>query len=88
MIPKIGPLSESNNETKPKIYLFNDLSDLENAMLNWLGDNINDIYGDSEKLYILTILLPDTFPTKHIAFEATTEYNIPTKYISDISILE
>lgn len=57
----IGPLSKLNNETEKRIYLFTDYSSMENAMMNWLGDNLNEIYGDDKVYSYLEIKLPNEF---------------------------
>ena len=42
LVPQIGLNSETAGEKVPGIYLFKDLGAVENALLNWLGDEFED----------------------------------------------
>lgn len=54
LIPQIGPRSEMIGESIPAIYLFKDKLDVEDAVLNWLGDLVDE----DESLSILKVKLP------------------------------
>lgn len=54
LIPQIGPRSEFIGETIPAIYLFKDILDAEDAIMNWLGDLVDE----DVSLSILKVLLP------------------------------
>lgn len=84
LIPKIGKLAQSCNETKERIYLFADKNSLENAINNWLIDSLEEIYGDNITIYILEITLPDSFPiynNKNIAYEVYAHDRISPSFI-------
>lgn len=66
LIPTIGERSKLL-ETIPKVYLFPSKENLETALLNWLGEEFEDL---QEDLIILEIDLSDTIYQKE-AFELT-----------------
>ena len=51
LIPKIGELSKLIDETQKRIYLFPNIEDMENALYNWLGETINDLYGEDNSIW-------------------------------------
>lgn len=63
------------------LYAFNDLVSLEDALVNWLGDEFNE----EQTLAILRIDLPegefDVSQTEHAGFEFKIKEDIPPKYI-------
>ena len=65
LIPKIGTLSTIAGESKPRIYLFKNLEDVEHALENWLGDYISD----DEQLALLKISLPKEMRPRKEGFE-------------------
>lgn len=42
LIPRIGPRSKKAGEPGPAVYLFHDRDDMEDALDNWLGEEIGD----------------------------------------------
>lgn len=80
--PRIGPRSLAANEPEPKIYLFRRKDDMENAVMNWLGE----LFDDSAELVALKIQMPVGF-AKWLAFNIDTPYEltydkiIPAKWI-------
>ncbi len=42
LLPKIGPRSASIGESIPGVYLFSDKASCEQALMNWLGDCLED----------------------------------------------
>lgn len=83
LLPKIGELSRLCDEKEKRIYLFPSLNDMETALGNWLGIELNDLYGESTECCSLKITLPNDFPIA----EGETEYEcysyvpIDKKYI-------
>lgn len=77
----IGRLSQSAGEIKNRIYMFKDKTDVEDALMNWLGDEFPD-----ERLAVLKITLPKSFKGIKQHEFANWEYvsykPIPAKYIS------
>lgn len=43
LIPRIGAKSKKVNEPVKRIYLFDSIDECENALMNWLGDEYEDI---------------------------------------------
>jgi hypothetical protein len=67
-------------EDKPANYMFYDLADAEDALMNWLGDELDE----TEDLALLEITLPENFPVYHDStanYEYYTTKNIPPEYI-------
>lgn len=86
LIPKIGPLSKLNNENIPRIYLFSDYNSMEDAMMNWLGDNLENIYGENKTYSYLEIKLPNDFDLieNNADYEVCTSERIPPDYIKHL----
>lgn len=87
LLPMIGERSIECNEHQKAIYLFHSISDMDNALLNWLGECFPDDIG----LAILQIDIPDEFPivTEKDSngddfFESICLEPIPVDYISAI----
>lgn len=57
LIPKIGARSKKLKEPKG-VFLFTSLSDAENAVMNWLGDE----FGEDTALSCLKITSTQSFP--------------------------
>lgn len=75
----IGERSAKMSEDEG-IFLFGSWDDLENAVMNWLGDEFEE-----DSLIAIKIKLPLSFPIKHnanAAFEYITKKNIPPEYIA------
>lgn len=79
LIPQIGELSSKLGETKKRIYLFSSISDMNNALMNWLGIE----YGDDIELSSLIISLPDDFEIidGEVEYEKYSYNIIEPKYI-------
>lgn len=86
LLPMMGERSIDCNEHQKAIYLFRSITDMDNALLNWLGECFEDI-----DLVILQIDVPDGFPitTEKDSngdefFESVCLEPIPVDYISAI----
>lgn len=87
LIPQIGPLSEMADEKIPRIYFFNDLATVEDAVMNWLGNHLEDVYGEDTELTLITLNIPDNISLVRYFispsdFEITSQACIPAKYIT------
>lgn len=60
LVPQIGKRSKEIGEVQARIYLFSKFEEMENALMNWLGE----AFEESEELGILQIDLPNDFPIK------------------------
>lgn len=85
--PQIGERSKQCGEETKAIYLFHSLEDVDNALLNWLGE----CFPEDIDLAILQIDVPDGFPiiTEKDSngddfFESVCLEPIPVDYISAI----
>lgn len=56
LVPQLGPRSLIVNETVPAIFCFTDLDEVENALMNWLGD----YFDVDEPLALLRVTLDDS----------------------------
>jgi hypothetical protein len=54
LVPDIGLHSENMGETTPAVYLFPSFEAIENALSNWLGEQLEDI----EKVILLKVVIP------------------------------
>lgn len=83
LIPKLGLLSKCANELVERIYLFNNVEDMNNALANWFGEALEDFFGESEEFISLKIELPDNFLIQKTDIYESYSYDIiPSKYIS------
>ena len=84
LYPKIGDLSKLCDETENKIYLFPSIDDMENALMNWLGENLIELYGEDEPCCSLKITVPDNFPIVEgdVDYEVYSYHHIDKKYIT------
>ena len=76
--PRIGERSLSAGEKTPAVFLFANKDDLEQALLNWLGEMFED-----EELVILEIQLPLGYKQFLVKseYEITCSVTIPPRYI-------
>lgn len=78
LIPQTGDRSAKLNDAQG-IYLFKTMDDVENALMNWLGDELDE----DEPITIFQVVIPE--PSKLLNTNAEYElvYNgiIPPKYI-------
>jgi hypothetical protein len=56
LLPQIGPRSLIVNETVPAVFCFTNLDEVENAVMNWLGD----YFDVEEPLALLRVMLDDS----------------------------
>lgn len=86
LLPKVGERSMQARESKPAVYLFPSIEDMEDALMNWLGDLFIDFYGENTPLAVLEVNLPLGFPIKkgEVEYESISEVTIPPIYISFI----
>lgn len=84
LIPQIGTLSQAANETINRIYLFPTIDDMNTALSSWLGETIDNIFGETTECCSLQINLPDNFPViqEDVPYEAYSYIPIPPEYIS------
>lgn len=85
LVPAVGSRSENARETEPGIYLFGTVEDMENAMMNWLGDET-----DGTDPWLLHVRLPDGFANAHVrqnAFEYVCRERIPPDWITPVKPL-
>lgn len=87
LIAQIGDRSQEAKEDADAVFLFPNKEDMDNALLNWLGE----AFEEEDELIILQIDLPADFPVKRDAdsngelmYEAYSYKNIPPEYISAI----
>lgn len=59
--PRVGKFSEIAEEGAPFIFLFNSIEEMDNALMNWLGEEIDEHYGEDEVLACLEITFPVGF---------------------------
>lgn len=55
LIPKIGKLSKEYGEKEKRIYFFLSKEEAENALSNWLGEAIEEHYGDDVECVMLKV---------------------------------
>lgn len=84
LIPQIGYLSALFGEPIPRIYLFKTKNDMETALSSWLGEELNERYGEDYPCCSLKITLPDEFPVEQdkCGYEIHVYQTIPPKYIT------
>jgi len=79
LIPQIGERSE-RMEHESGIFLFDSYNSVENAMMNWLGEELEDT---EEDIVLLAVKLPDDFPLKkEVEWEYVSTQTIPPSCIS------
>lgn len=84
LLPKIGERSREIGEREEAVYLFPTIEDMEEALMNWLGDWYTDSYGENIPLGILEINLPKDFEILDsiVEYEKISKKTIPPQYIS------
>ena len=86
--PNIGPLSKLYGETESRIYLFPDETTMVDAVMNWLGENYERVYGENVVLKALCLSLPDDFPIRQPGetnYEVYSYVPVPAKYIAKVT---
>ena len=83
LIPCVGTLSSLCDETKKRIYLFPTENDMNIALSSWLGETINDIFGEDIECCSLKINLPDDWniTAGECEYEVYSSEIIPPRYI-------
>jgi len=79
--PKIGERAEFAGEKEKRIYLFEHIDDMENALCNWLGEYYEP---DVEELYILKVNTENHTLHRHF-FELQVYEPIPPENITILS---
>lgn len=79
--PKLGSKS-SQCENEPAVFLFTSIEAMENAMLNWFMDEVDD----DVPLAVLKITIPDSwkenvFINTNANYEAICKIPVPPKFI-------
>lgn len=79
LIPKMGPRAKACSENEPSVWLFPTKADAENAVGNWLGDELGE-----GKLVLLKVTLPPCFPIidEGCGFERRSTIAIPPVCLS------
>lgn len=87
LLAQIGDRSQEAKEEAEAVFLFPSKEDMDNALLNWLGE----AFEEEDELIILQIDLPADFPVKRdedsngeLMYEAYSYKNVPPEYISAI----
>jgi hypothetical protein len=79
LIPKIGPRSKRAKEKTPRIYVFPDMTSMEDGVCNWLGDEF------TKRTSLLEINVPDEWLTHDaVRWEATICQPVPPSCIKVI----
>lgn len=83
LLPKIGRLSKILGEKEVRIYLFPSTDDMNTALSSWLGENLEEEFGEDEEFCSLKISLPDNFPIKEgeVEYECYSYKTINPEYI-------
>jgi len=78
LVPQIGERSQASGENIPMIYFFDSESNLEQALLGWLGEEL-----EGKSVVVLEVRLPKSFQTmlRWEAFEVQCQKRIPPLYI-------
>lgn len=78
LIPQIGERSFKLDE-QAGVFLFPNYEDCENALLNWLGEEFEDV---EEEVITLEVTLPETFLLEEsVDWEKISRKMIPPEYI-------
>jgi hypothetical protein len=80
LMPSVGDRSKKMNE-RPSIFLFKSIQDVEDAMMNWLGDELED-----HPATLLKIKIPQhvqIYPTS-AGYESQVFDHIPPDYIQNL----
>lgn len=77
LVPRRGRLSRSAKEAEKAIYVFPDSTSLEDAMTNWLGDEM-----ENESLSLLELTVPRDWVEQHdVRWEAQIRQPVPPDHI-------
>lgn len=77
LIPQIGERSAKLNEDAG-VFMFSSVTDMDNALLNWLGEEL----GDVEDIVSLKVTLPHDFPLEiSVEYEQVSRVPIPPNMI-------
>lgn len=57
LVPSVGSRSQAAKERHPAVFLFSSRDAMENALMNWLGEE----FGEDEELAVLQIDLSDSW---------------------------
>jgi len=92
LTPRIGPLSTLIDEQYKRIYLFDSMESVENALLNWFGEAVEEVFGEDEPFALLAIparyvVEPQpTFEEDETSFEWYTEHRVKPSHIALLSL--
>src|SRR6185369_13082425 len=78
LTPSVGKRSRKLSE-KPAIFLFGSKDDAEDALMNWLGDEL-----EGYPVILLQVSLPPGVPAHKVAFEYQVFQPIPPQYIRNL----
>lgn len=73
LIPAVGPRSAAFGEEKPAVYFFRSLDDVEDALVNWLGEE----FDEDERIIVIEARLPDDASIEEEAFETRVRSIVP-----------
>lgn len=81
LVPSVGRRASAAGEPTPRVWLFPSYSSLEDAMLNWLGDEL-----DGLDPVALKIVLDPEFADRHMTpvpgtFECVCDMTVPPECI-------
>lgn len=79
--PQIGPRAQRIDEPIEAVYLFPTLMDLEDALMNWLGDEL-----PTGELAILEVVKDGLTLEKTVGYELVSRHPIPASAISLLRI--
>jgi len=77
LVPKIGPRSENLGEVDPRIYLFPDKITCSDALMNWLGEEFDEV----DSFIILEVDISKFDKKSDVGYEVTVKEHIPTSHI-------
>lgn len=88
LIPLIGVRSQEIGELEPRIFFFPNVDEMENALMNWLGESfdiLESTIGEIITLSYLKITLPDHYSitfADDVDYECFSTDIIPPEFIS------
>jgi hypothetical protein len=90
LIPRIGKLSKEYGEKEKRIYFFITKEEVDNALLNWFGEALEDHYEEEE--FVLLAINLNSFDIHQTLdsngnsfFEQSINFTIPPNLITFIS---
>ena len=88
LIPSLGFLSDMIMESRPAVFMFKELSEVDYAMNHWYGDFIRYMYPEKD-LRLLQVDLPEDFEVEErYGWELVSYRKIPAGYLSKIEFPE